>query len=156
MGGRSAILRRMTLIGTTSCSGTITQAPWEHIAVGVGRRNAWPGGGPFSDAPEGFIDSIRFSNNARYTSTYTAPTAKLGTDAANPDTDNDGLSDGEEVKRYYTDPKRFDTDGDGYGDGEEVVAGTDPVNPLSRPGYPARTGPMVVVGSGFAVQNGKE
>ena len=53
--------------------------------------------------------------------------AALGTDPENPDTDNDGLSDGEEVNTYGTSPVDFDTDGDGIGDGEEVNNyGTDP------------------------------
>jgi outer membrane protein OmpA-like peptidoglycan-associated protein len=46
---------------------------------------------------------------------------KLGTDPNNPDTDGDGLTDGEEVMKYKTDPLKADTDGDGLGDGEEVM-----------------------------------
>ncbi len=45
---------------------------------------------------------------------------RLGTDPHNPDTDNDGLKDGEEVRRYRTNPLKADTDGDGLLDGEEV------------------------------------
>jgi hypothetical protein len=33
------------------------------------------------------------------------------------DSDGDGLSDGDEVNAYGTDPNALDTDGDGYGDG---------------------------------------
>ena len=45
-----------------------------------------------------------------------------------PDTDGDGLLDGEEVHLYGTDPVDADTDGDGYSDGHEVlVLGTDPL-----------------------------
>ncbi|MEK7529792.1 MAG: hypothetical protein AAB570_02615 [Patescibacteria group bacterium] len=46
--------------------------------------------------------------------------AALGTDGAAFDTDRDGLSDGEEVNVYKTNPLERDTDGDGYADGEEV------------------------------------
>jgi outer membrane protein OmpA-like peptidoglycan-associated protein len=46
---------------------------------------------------------------------------RYGTDPNNPDTDADGLKDGEEVKRYRTNPLRPDTDGDGLPDGEEVT-----------------------------------
>jgi len=42
------------------------------------------------------------------------------TDPYDPDTDDDGLSDGEEVKRYQTDPTNPDTDFDGLMDGAEV------------------------------------
>ncbi len=44
----------------------------------------------------------------------------LGTDPNNPDTDGDGLKDGEEVKTYKTDPLNTDTDDDTLADGEEV------------------------------------
>jgi outer membrane protein OmpA-like peptidoglycan-associated protein len=46
--------------------------------------------------------------------------SKHGTDSANPDTDGDGLKDGEEVRRYRSDPLKPDTDGDGISDGDEV------------------------------------
>jgi outer membrane protein OmpA-like peptidoglycan-associated protein len=45
---------------------------------------------------------------------------RIGTDKKNPDTDSDGLSDGEEYLTYQTDPLRADTDGDGLSDGAEV------------------------------------
>lgn len=44
------------------------------------------------------------------------------------DSDNDGLRDGDEVFKYRTDPSQADTDGDGLTDGEEVLKyGTDPL-----------------------------
>jgi hypothetical protein len=42
------------------------------------------------------------------------------TDPKNPDTDGDGLKDGEEVNTYFTDPLDFDTDDDTLPDGLEV------------------------------------
>jgi hypothetical protein len=36
------------------------------------------------------------------------------------DTDNDGLSNQDEINIYYTDPSNVDTDGDGYNDGLEI------------------------------------
>ncbi len=45
---------------------------------------------------------------------------EFGTDKNNPDTDGDGLSDGEEVMKYKTSPTKADTDGDGLTDGQEV------------------------------------
>jgi hypothetical protein len=44
------------------------------------------------------------------------------------DTDDDGLSDDDEVNIYGTDPNNPDTDGDGYLDGVEVENGYDPLN----------------------------
>jgi len=46
---------------------------------------------------------------------------ELGTDPKNPDTDGDGLSDGQEVNQYHTDPKKADSDGDGLSDYDEVM-----------------------------------
>jgi outer membrane protein OmpA-like peptidoglycan-associated protein len=45
---------------------------------------------------------------------------EFGTDKNNPDTDGDGLTDGEEVLKYKTSPTKADTDGDGLNDGQEV------------------------------------
>ena len=42
------------------------------------------------------------------------------TDPFNPDTDGDGLQDGEEVNLYHSNPLDDDTDNDDIGDGEEV------------------------------------
>ncbi len=53
---------------------------------------------------------------------------ELKTDPDNPDTDGDGLQDGEEVHKYHTNPLKADTDGDGLKDGDEVTKyKTDPL-----------------------------
>jgi len=44
----------------------------------------------------------------------------LGTDPANPDTDGDGLPDGEEYVERFTDPTTSDSDGDGVPDGADA------------------------------------
>ena len=44
----------------------------------------------------------------------------LGLDPSNPDTDADGVADGDELNIYGTSPTLFDTDGDGASDGEEL------------------------------------
>ena len=52
---------------------------------------------------------------------------KLGTDLDNPDTDKDGLKDGDEVKKYNTNPTKPDSDEDGLSDYDEVTTHhTDP------------------------------
>jgi hypothetical protein len=56
---------------------------------------------------------------------------QAGTDPHNPDTDGDGLSDGDEVHVYHTNPLLWDTDGDGISDGVEVRTGSDPLDPAS-------------------------
>lgn len=54
---------------------------------------------------------------------------EAGTDPNDPDSDDDGLDDREEVRIYGTDPRRVDTDYDGLSDGAEVELGTRPVAP---------------------------
>ncbi len=55
--------------------------------------------------------------------------AIIGTDPFNPDTDADGLSDGDEHFQYKTDPLDPDTDMDSLKDGAEVLTyTTDPLN----------------------------
>lgn len=52
---------------------------------------------------------------------------RLGTNARSVDSDNDGLFDYEEVKVYGSDPLKADTDGDGFSDGQEVKGGYNPL-----------------------------
>ena len=53
---------------------------------------------------------------------------EIGLDPSNPDTDGDGVADGDEFTVYGTDPFTWDSDGDGLSDGEELFAsGTDPL-----------------------------
>ncbi len=46
---------------------------------------------------------------------------KFGTDPKNPDTDGDGISDGDEVLIYQTDPLKTDTDKDELSDFDEIM-----------------------------------
>jgi outer membrane protein OmpA-like peptidoglycan-associated protein len=45
---------------------------------------------------------------------------RFGTNPKNPDTDGDGILDGDELRKFRTNPLRMDTDGDGLSDGDEV------------------------------------
>lgn len=58
-----------------------------------------------------------------------------GTDPYNPDTDDDGALDGEEVYTYGTDPNLADTDDDGESDGVEIEIETNPSDPNSNPAF---------------------
>ena len=55
--------------------------------------------------------------------------AELKTDPKKPDTDEDGLLDGEEVQKYATNPLNIDTDADTVTDGDEITGGTNPNAP---------------------------
>ncbi len=50
-----------------------------------------------------------------------------------PDSDGDAINDGDEVNSLGTDPLNPDTDGDDFDDGTEVLAGSDPLDPNSTP-----------------------
>jgi hypothetical protein len=56
-----------------------------------------------------------------------------GSNPGNPDTDNDGLTDGTEVNAYGTDPADADTDNDGLNDGYEVAEGFNPLDDTDCP-----------------------
>lgn len=47
---------------------------------------------------------------------------------ANQDSDNDGISNYDEVAIYKTNPYRADTDNDGFTDGAEILSGYDPLD----------------------------
>jgi hypothetical protein len=53
---------------------------------------------------------------------------RAGTEGCEPDSDGDGLTDGEELDVYGTDPLTGDSDGGGVADGDEIAAGTDPLD----------------------------
>ena len=59
----------------------------------------------------------------------TPPQGATPPPSANTDSDNDGISDNDEVLRTGTDPKNKDTDGDGIGDGVEVYYRMNPLDP---------------------------
>ena len=94
-------------------------------------------GGPADSDGDGLLDS---KENEIGTDPYDPDTDKDGltdgeevnkyrTDPLNPDTDYDLLKDGEEVHKYKTDPLVADTDKGGVSDGHEVLEdGTDPLN----------------------------
>lgn len=52
---------------------------------------------------------------------------QYGTDLGKSDTDGDGLKDGEEKNKYNTNPTKYDTDEDGISDGNEVLLGLNPL-----------------------------
>lgn len=55
-------------------------------------------------------------------------------DVGDPDRDNDGLSNDDEINLYSTDPLDADSDNDTYDDGIEIAAGSNPNSPGSIPG----------------------
>ena len=88
----------------TSANGHISVGVVWTIGAGVPARLV-ASGGPLDSDGDGLTDSDE---------------AKYGTDPFDPDSDHDGLMDGEEVHTYHTDPLNADTDYDGLKDGAEV------------------------------------
>jgi hypothetical protein len=98
--------------------------------IGSQRVISIPGDGVYSifvadldgDADLDVLTGFRFDGKVGW---YENP----GTDPLDPDTDDDGLSDGLEVISVGTDPGDPDSDDDGLSDGDEVdVHGTDPLD----------------------------
>jgi hypothetical protein len=82
---------------------------------------------------ESFFSDAALNNDRDHDGLTDALETELGTDINTPDTDNDGLTDGEEYWTYGTDPLLADTDDDGYSDFIEIMAGSDPLDPDSIP-----------------------
>lgn len=81
---------------------------------GDGLRDDWESAafGDTSQTPGGDFDNDGLTNGEEYT---------LQLNAANNDTDGDGLLDGAERNTHKTDPSKTDSDGDGLRDGAEVL-----------------------------------
>jgi hypothetical protein len=79
-------------------------------------------------APESALPALGAGADLDADNYADAAELELGLDPANPDTDGDGVADGDELDIYGTDPFTWDTDGDGLSDGEELFAPeTDPL-----------------------------
>lgn len=72
---------------------------------------------------------------------------QIGTDPRNKDSDEDGLSDGDEVIIWKTNPLNSDTDGDSYKDGSEVFHGYNPLGPGKLFNVPSSTTANATVSS---------
>ena len=101
--------------GDTEANAIIDGGVVWHWAAGVAPIIVSAGGAPVDSDGDGLTD--RFEE-------------EIGTDPYNPDSDQDGLNDGEEVNSWKTDPLNRDTDYDLLLDGEEVHKHrTDPRDP---------------------------
>jgi hypothetical protein len=105
---------------TPSTSAVGTPAP--RVIEVEGEPTAAPAGSPAAGGGQGGNDADEDGLNDRRE-------AELGTDPSLADTDEDGLTDGAEVREHNTNPLAADTDQDGVLDGDEVALGTDPNDP---------------------------
>jgi hypothetical protein len=112
----------VSVSGTTSTPPVIVPAPGNDLA------------------PEAVVDTVETAAPAETAAPVVTDTAvasetdldadnypdaaelEIGLDPNSPDTDGDGVADGDEVNIYLTDPFTLDTDGDGLSDGQELFA----------------------------------
>ncbi len=81
----------------------------------------------FSSACIGRRGTTTLTPKEQFTSAVHSDTGTSTTVSKNVDSDEDGLSDWDEVNVYGTNPHRKDTDGDGLDDSKEVKIGADPL-----------------------------
>ena len=95
-----------------------------------------------SDATTGTVATAEDQDADNYPD---ALEADAGLDPTNPDSDGDGVADGDEFNLYSTYPLSWDTDGDGISDGEELFGiKTDPlVNNNGTASAPAADTPTI-------------
>ena len=74
-------------------------------------------------------------------SKYSNATQSLPTNPYDPDSDDDGLTDGEEINTHDTDPNDSDSDDDTFSDGDEVSVNTNPNDPNDSPANTAPNAP---------------
>jgi Pectate lyase superfamily protein/Concanavalin A-like lectin/glucanases superfamily len=70
------------VLASATKSGTVVQDPTEDVTIGPALATSWPNGASISNAINGYIDSVRVSNNARWTGTIaTVPNTKFSVDS---------------------------------------------------------------------------
>ena len=111
----------VSVSGTTSAPPVIVPAP----AVAPGTTES---GTTETVAPVAADTTVASETDLDRDNYIDALEVEVGLDPSNPDTDGDGVADGDEVTIYLTDPYTWDTDGDGLSDGEELFATS--TNPL--------------------------
>jgi hypothetical protein len=114
--------------GQGAASFTLTPPP--NLRPGPVALQATAGAGTFSPQSDFLLTQILPDfGDADGDQLDNAGEVAAGTDPLDPDTDDDGLLDGEEAFVWNTDPRSPDTDGGGTPDGEEIALATDPLDP---------------------------
>jgi hypothetical protein len=117
----------VSVSGTTSAPPVIVPAPGsapapEYVAEPVEAVE------PVAAEPVATDTAVASVDDADADNYLDALELEIGLDPYNPDTDGDGVADGDEVDLYRTDPFTYDSDGDGLSDGEELFGTlTDPL-----------------------------
>ena len=117
--------------GSFNYEGKVTLEPTNARAVwGIVRTNGFIFivGNNGTSTSSGFLIRYDFGRDDDGDGLSNALEESLGTDPNDPDTDDDGLTDGKEVNIYHTDPLKSDTDDDGIPDLWELRHKLDPTN----------------------------
>lgn len=122
--GQAAPMRRVLAVLLAVLAGCTASLPSESEPPST----AAPAGAPERAAPAG-PSAPRAPSDHDGDGIPTDEEIQLGLDAFKADTDDDGASDGDEVRVLRTRPKAADTDLDGLCDGAERAAGLDPLDP---------------------------
>jgi hypothetical protein len=88
------------------------------------------------DVSTGSVAALAGAGDADGDGLDNAAEITAGSDPYDTDSDDDGLTDGDEVGTHSTDPTNADSDGDGWLDGAEIALGSDPGVPASPPTVP--------------------
>ena len=105
-------------------SDAATEGTWVWGDGSTATYNRWVSGQPDGGAAENH--AVIMENSTQWADAVDAYVAagylfeRVGLDPLNPDTDGDGLTDGQEINTTHTNPLLEDTDGDGLPDGAEV------------------------------------
>jgi hypothetical protein len=117
----------VSVSGTTSTPPVIEPAPGTELAPEAVVETVETSE-PVAADPAGAEPVVASETDADGDNYADAAELEAGLDPANPDTDGDGVADGDEVTIYLTDPWVWDSDGDGLSDGEELFGNlTDPL-----------------------------
>lgn len=105
-------------------SDVATEGAWQWTTGNAATYHHWlagePGGGLAENNAVIMEDSTKWADAADNFVAAGYLLERTGLDPLAPDTDGDGLNDGEEVNTTLSDPTQEDTDGDGLLDGAEV------------------------------------
>jgi hypothetical protein len=122
----------VSVSGTTSTPPVIEPAPGTELApeaVAAPVESTEPvAADPTTADPTAAEATVASETDLDADSYPDAAELEVGLDPTNPDTDGDGVADGDEANIYFTDPFTADSDGDGLVDGDELFAtSTDPL-----------------------------
>lgn len=112
------VMQYVTQVSTTTYT---TSDVWAGASTTLMKR--YQVSAVYSSGEESFLSNVAYNNDEDQDGLPDHLEIIEATSTSTPDTDSDGLTDGEEYFNYGTDPTLYDTDGDGISDYDEVTPG---------------------------------